>query len=92
MSEHVTQSEEAKSALRDLDIDVFLQQMRGRAQFLRKFGEVKSPEFLEIAAEIIAAQKPHLTIPDALTRADCEGPEYTSGWNDCRAEMLKGMK
>jgi type V secretory pathway adhesin AidA len=31
-------------------------------------------------------------IPDALTRADCEGPEYTSGWNDCRAEMLKGMK
>jgi hypothetical protein len=33
-----------------------------------------------------------LTIPDALTRADCEGPEYTSGWNDCRAEMLKGMK
>jgi hypothetical protein len=33
-----------------------------------------------------------LTIPDALTRADCEGPEYTSGWNDCRAETLKGMK
>jgi hypothetical protein len=32
------------------------------------------------------------TIPDALTRADCEGPEYTSGWNDCRAEMMKGMK
>jgi hypothetical protein len=37
-----------------------------------------------------AASSP--TIPDALTRADCEGPEYTSGWNDCRAEMLKGMK
>jgi hypothetical protein len=33
-----------------------------------------------------------LTIPDALTRYDCEGPEYTSGWNDCRAEILKGMK
>jgi hypothetical protein len=37
-----------------------------------------------------AASSP--TIPDALTRADCEGPEYTSGWNDCRAEILKGMK
>jgi hypothetical protein len=37
-----------------------------------------------------AASSP--TIPDALTRADGEGPEYTSGWNDCRAEMLKGMK
>jgi hypothetical protein len=37
-----------------------------------------------------AASSP--TIPDAMTRADCEGPEYTSGWNDCRAEILKGMK
>jgi hypothetical protein len=35
---------------------------------------------------------PYKPVPDALTRADCEGPEYTSGWNDCRAEMLKGMK
>jgi hypothetical protein len=37
-----------------------------------------------------AASSP--AIPDALTRADGEGPEYTSGWNDCRAEILKGMK
>jgi hypothetical protein len=30
------------------------------------------------------------TVPDALTTADKESPEYTQGWNDCRAEMLRG--
>jgi hypothetical protein len=27
-------------------------------------------------------------VPDVLTAADGEHPEYVSGWNDCRAEML----
>jgi hypothetical protein len=32
-------------------------------------------------------------VPDAMTSADIqEHIEYVSGWNDCRAEMLKGMK
>jgi hypothetical protein len=32
-------------------------------------------------------------VPDALTSADMpEHIEYVAGWNDCRAEMLKGMK
>jgi predicted component of type VI protein secretion system len=31
-------------------------------------------------------------VPDALTRQDGESPEYMAGWNDCRAEMLRGRK
>jgi hypothetical protein len=32
-------------------------------------------------------------VPDAMTSADIqEHIEYVAGWNDCRAEMLKGMK
>jgi hypothetical protein len=30
-------------------------------------------------------------VPDALNPRD-ENPAYAAGWNDCRAEMLKGMK
>jgi hypothetical protein len=30
-------------------------------------------------------------VPDAITDRS-EYPEYIQGWNDCRAEMLKGMK
>ena len=29
-------------------------------------------------------------IPDTLTASDGETPEYMAGWNDCRAEMLRG--
>jgi hypothetical protein len=32
-----------------------------------------------------------VVIPDALNPKD-ENPAYAAGWNDCRAEMLKGMK
>jgi hypothetical protein len=32
-------------------------------------------------------------VPDAIHHTDLsEHPQYISGWNDCRAEMLKGMK
>jgi len=30
-------------------------------------------------------------VPDALNPKN-ENPAYAAGWNDCRAEMLKGMK
>jgi hypothetical protein len=41
-------------------------------------------------SEALAAQP---AVPDALTSADIqEHIEYVAGWNDCRAEMLKGMK
>jgi hypothetical protein len=32
------------------------------------------------------------SVPDALFRHAPEHPQYIQGWNDCRAEMLKGMK
>jgi hypothetical protein len=38
--------------------------------------------------QALAAQP---AVPDAITD-DSESPEYRTGWNDCRAEMLKGMK
>jgi hypothetical protein len=32
-------------------------------------------------------------VPDAIHHTDdSESPEYRTGWNDCRAEMLKGVK
>ena len=40
-----------------------------------------------------AAQPAQPAVPDAMTSADLsESLEYIHGWNDCRAEMLKGMK
>jgi hypothetical protein len=41
-------------------------------------------------AQALAAQP---AIPDAIHHTDLsEHPQYIEGWNDCRAEMLKGMK
>jgi hypothetical protein len=31
-------------------------------------------------------------VPDAFDTREGKHPEYIQGWNDCRAEMLKGMK
>jgi hypothetical protein len=39
----------------ETDIEVLRQQMKGRAQFLRDRGEVKTPQLLEIASELIAS-------------------------------------
>jgi hypothetical protein len=40
--------------------------------------------------QALAAQP---AVPDAIQHTDLsEHPQYIEGWNDCRAEMLKGMK
>jgi hypothetical protein len=31
-------------------------------------------------------------VPDAFGTREGEHPQYIQGWNDCRSEMLKGMK
>jgi hypothetical protein len=48
------------------------------------------------AKRLIALVQKHTTppaapIPDAITD-DSESPEYRTGWNDCRAEMLKARE
>jgi hypothetical protein len=39
--------------------------------------------------QALAAQP---AVPDAFGTREGEHPQYIQGWNDCRAEMLKGMK
>jgi hypothetical protein len=38
------------------------------------------------------AQAAQPAVPDAFGTREGEHPQYVQGWNDCRAEMLKGMK
>jgi hypothetical protein len=38
------------------------------------------------------AQAAQPAVPDAFGTREGEHPQYIQGWNDCRAEMLKGMK
>jgi hypothetical protein len=45
-------------------------------------------EAITAIRQALAAQP---AVPDALNPKD-ENPAYAAGWNDCRAEMLKGMK
>jgi hypothetical protein len=47
-------------------------------------------ENLESEVERLKAAQP--AVPDAFGTREGEHPQYIQGWNDCRAEMLKGMK
>ncbi len=38
------------------------------------------------------AQAAQPAVPDAFGTREGEHPQYIQGWNDCRAEMLRGMK
>jgi hypothetical protein len=45
----------------------------------------------QINQELVAgAAQP--AVPDAFGTREGEHPQYIQGWNDCRAEMLRGMK
>jgi hypothetical protein len=53
--------------------------------------EATQESLREHIAEIKRLKEAQPAVPDAITD-DSESPEYRTGWNDCRAEMLKGMK
>jgi hypothetical protein len=62
--------------------DALMQEMQMvKARNIRQHAEIERLKAAQPAA------------PDAMTSADIqEHIEYVAGWNDCRAEMLKGMK
>jgi hypothetical protein len=47
-------------------------------------------KFSDYESDGVHHNKP--AIPDAFGTREGEHPQYIQGWNDCRAEMLKGMK
>ena len=52
------------------------------------FAGMSAAETIRELDRMVSAQP---AVPDALNPRD-ENPAYAAGWNDCRAEMLKGMK
>jgi hypothetical protein len=42
--------------------------------------------------EIYTTPPAQPAVPDAFGTREGEHPQYIQGWNDCRAEMLRGMK
>ena len=54
-------------------------------------GKVWAPKFSDYESDGMHHNKP--AVPDAIHHTDLgETLQYIQGWNDCRAEMLKGMK
>lgn len=75
----------------------FIQRLRGRAEFCRDSGEVKTPELLEHAAELLEAAKSQavpegfVLVPKEPTKAMVEAGKDSSecgGWPD---EIYKAM-
>jgi hypothetical protein len=42
------------------------------------------------AADLYTTPPAQPAVPDAFGTREGEHPQYVQGWNDCRAEMLKG--
>jgi hypothetical protein len=45
----------------------------------------------ELAEHFYTTPPAQPAVPNAIIEAG-ESPDYRDGWNDCRAEMLKGVK
>ncbi len=47
---------------------------------------------VEILSDALAESRREVAamVPDAFGTREGEHPQYIQGWNDCRAEMLKG--
>jgi hypothetical protein len=54
--------------------------------------EATQESLREHMAEINRLKEAQPAVPDAIGPNEDELPAYAAGWNDCRAEMLKGMK
>ena len=57
-------------------------------------GEPINLEKLEAFAALVRADAlaARTAVPDAIGPNEDELPAYAAGWNDCRAEMLRGRK
>jgi hypothetical protein len=63
---------------------------RGMSKSIQKLQARSINEVLELEN---FTRSPQPALPDAIHHTDLsEHPQYIEGWNDCRAEMLKGMK
>jgi len=54
--------------------------------------EATQESLREHMTEIKRLKEAQPAVPDAIGPNEDELPAYAAGWNDCRAEMLKGMK
>jgi hypothetical protein len=69
------------------------------SEFIGQHGLMWSDALVEAWQEAEADYTDEMTravaqpaVPDAFGTREGEHPQYIQGWNDCRAEMLKGMK
>lgn len=66
--------------------DALMQEMQMvKARNIRQYAEIK-----RLSALVTPPAQP--AVPDAFGTREGEHPQYIQGWNDCRAEMLRGMK
>jgi hypothetical protein len=72
--------------LTDEELNNFLKAVWGREVTPKHFIQAIEAKLKE---KNTAAQP---AVPDAFGTREGEHPQYIQGWNDCRAEMLKGMK